>query len=101
MHIRTGTGAGASRADGGMDSGSRIAMLKSQIKVLGKKIEALRKALMETEDPTARLAIMKEIIELQDMQRMAQAQITELELRARRKLEQGRQDAPPEDEPAQ
>lgn len=101
MHIRTGTGAGASRADGGMDSASRIAMLKSQIKVLGKKIEALRKALMETEDPTARMAIMKEIIELQDMQRMAQAQITELELRARRKLEQGRQEEPAKDEPAQ
>lgn len=90
MHIHTGGGTGTSRADGGMEPVARIAMLKSQIKLLGKKIETLRKAMMEAADPAVRLEIMKQIIDLQDMQRMAQAQITELELRARRKLEHGR-----------
>ena len=101
MRIQTGAGMGASRADSGMESLSRIAMLKSQIKLLGKKIETLRKALMEeSPDPETRLAIMKQIMDLQEMQRMCQAQISELELRARHKLEHGKP-AEPESESTQ
>lgn len=97
MRIQTGTGLGTGRADSGMESLSRIAMLKSQIKLLGKKIETLRKAMMEAPDAESRMAIMKEIIDLQDMQRMAQAQVTELELRARHRLEHGRPAEPESD----
>lgn len=75
-----------------MDTPARIAMLRSQIKGLLKKIHTLRKALMEATDPKERMAIMKQIIDLQDQVRMAEAQIAELQLRAKRR-------AQPEPEP--
>lgn len=101
MRIHTGAGMGASRSDNAMGSISRIAMLKSQIKQLDKKIETLRKILMEeSPDPETRLAIMKQIMDLQEMQRMCQAQIIELGMRDRRKLEHG-QPAEPESESKQ
>jgi predicted nucleic acid-binding Zn-ribbon protein len=70
-----------------MDSPARIAMLRSQIKGLLKKIQTLRKALMEATDPKERLAIMKQIVDLQDQVRMAEAQISELQLRAKRRAQ--------------
>lgn len=70
-----------------MDSPARIAMLRSQIKGLLKKIHTLRKALMEATDPKERMAIMKQIIDLQDQVRMAEAQIAELQLRAKRRAQ--------------
>lgn len=68
-----------------MDSPARIAMLQSQIKGLLKKIQALRKALMEATDPAQRMQLMKQINDLQDQVRMAQAQIAELQMRAKRR----------------
>jgi hypothetical protein len=101
VRIHTGAGMGASRSDNGMDSTSRIAMLKSQIKQLDKKIETLRKILLEgSPDPETRLLIMKQIMDLQEMQRMCQAQIVLLELRDKRKLEHG-QPGKPESESKQ
>ena len=70
-----------------MDTPARIAMLRSQIKGLLKKIHTLRKALMEATDPKERMAITKQIIDLQDQVRMAEAQIAELQLRARRRAQ--------------
>jgi len=77
-----------------MDSPARIAMLRSQIKGLLKKIHTLRKALMEATDPKERMAIMKQIIDLQDQVRMAEAQIAELQLRARRRAQAAHEAAP-------
>ncbi|KQV80800.1 hypothetical protein ASD15_12855 [Massilia sp. Root351] len=68
-----------------MDTPARIAMLRSQIKGLLKKIQTLRKALMEATDPKERMAIMKQIIDMQAQVAMAEAQIAELQLRARRR----------------
>jgi predicted nucleic acid-binding Zn-ribbon protein len=68
-----------------MDTPARIAMLRSQIKGLLKKIHTLRKALMEATDPKERLAIMKQIIDMQAQVSMAEAQIAELQLRAKRR----------------
>lgn len=84
MQIQAGAGSGSNRTSANLDSMARIAMLQGQVKGLLKKIEALRKALEEVTDPAARLAIMKEIIELQEQLRQAQAQIAELQARANR-----------------
>ena len=85
LHIQAGAGTGSNRTGASMDSPARIAMLQSQIKGLLKKIQALRKALMEATDPAQRMELMKQINDLQDQVRMAQAQIAELQMRAKRR----------------
>eukprot|EP01034_Spumella_vulgaris_P043306 gene43307-53766_t len=85
LQIQAGAGAGSNRTAASMDTPARIAMLRSQIKGLLKKIHTLRKALMEATDPKERLAIMKQIIDMQAQVSMAEAQIAELQLRAKRR----------------
>ncbi|WP_377705566.1 FlxA-like family protein [Pseudoduganella sp. UC29_71] len=88
---------GSNRTGSSMDSPARIAMLQSQIKGLLKKIQALRKALMEATDPAQRMQIMKEIIDLQEQVRQAQAQIAELQIRAKRQAPPREPQPEPED----
>lgn len=87
VQIQTGAGSGASRAGGSAESPSLISLLQSRAKGLLKKIQALRKTLTETTDPVQRLAVMKEILALQDSLRQVQAQIAELQLRDKRKAQ--------------
>lgn len=98
VQIQAGTGAGSNRAAASLDTPARIAMLRTQIKGLLKKIQTLRKALMEATDPKERMAIMKQIIDLQDQVRMAEAQIAELQLRARRRAQPAPESAPQPEE---
>ena len=87
MQIQTGAGSGASRAGGSSESPSLIAQLQARAKGLWKKIQALRKSLAEVTDPVQRLAIMKEILDLQDSLRQVEAQMAELQLRDKRKAQ--------------
>ncbi len=67
------------RAGLSVDTQQRIEVLMNQLKALNKQSMQTRKQMMETSDPATREALMKALSELQDIERMVQAQIVQLE----------------------
>lgn len=95
MFNNIGSSAGPSRVGSSVDTLSRVAMLQSQIKGLMKKLQALRKALMESTNPEERKQLQQQIRDLEDMIHQYQAQIAALQEQERRRKvhrEQARQD---------
>jgi predicted nucleic acid-binding Zn-ribbon protein len=78
MFSSVGAGNSTARTSNNPAGQSQIAMLLKQIKGLHKKITDLQRQLMNETDPVARMALMKEIQNLEDMVRLFEAQIAQL-----------------------
>ncbi|CDG81886.1 hypothetical protein GJA_1233 [Janthinobacterium agaricidamnosum NBRC 102515 = DSM 9628] len=75
------------RAGLSVDTQQRIEVLMLQLKDLSKKSMQTRKQMMETADPATREVLMKALSELQDVERMVQAQIAQLQQSDQRRQE--------------
>lgn len=87
MFSSVGAGNSTARTSNNAAGQSQISMLLKQIKTLHKKITDLQRQLMNETDPAARMALMKEIQNLEDLVRSFQAQITQIETNQKRQQE--------------
>lgn len=66
------------RTGANMDTNNRIEALMHQLKGLYKQLAAMRKQMMETDDPALKLIMIKALAEMQQYIQMVEAQLAQL-----------------------
>lgn len=66
------------RTGANMDTHNRIEALMHQLKGLYKQLAAMRKQMMETDDPALKLIMIKALAEMQQYIQMVEAQLAQL-----------------------